>query len=199
MSKHIALFGFVAVLVTSSILYMVNISESNGQRIDFELSDTNGDIATHKNLWGKWSVITFGFTNCPDVCPTHAARIGAAMYELTANTKASPTEGRNTTGQFQAIFISVDHLRDSADDLGRYLKFFHPDYIGYLGNTEQLDRVTESFKVAYSVTQTQGDDAKVDVLHSSLIYITDPYGRVAKQLPFGASANLIVSEVRNLM
>lgn len=192
MLKNISLLITVIVLIVSSILLMVDRSENNERRLKFELSDTNDAVVTHRNLWGKWSVITFGFTNCPDVCPTHAAQIGAALYQL--------GEGENrqdAASQVQAIFISVDHLRDNADNLDRYLKFFHPDYIGYLGDLAQLDQVTESFKAGYSLTHGAGD--KVDILHSSLIYITNPYGRVAKQLPFGSSAELIASEVRGLM
>jgi len=192
MLKHIALLGVVTLLLVSSILFMVDRSRSNDRRINFELSDTRGAIATHKQLWGKWSIVTFGFTNCPDVCPTHAAQIGAALFELSKDSK--PQAGLE---QAQAVFISVDYLRDKAEELDRYLKYFHPDYIGYLGSPEQLDQVTDSFKVAYSVTQDENGD--IDVLHSSLIYITDPYGRIAKQLPFGSSAKMIVSEVRSLM
>ena len=98
--------------------------------------------------------------------------------------------------QVQAVFISVDYIRDTKDALDDYLKFFHPDYIGYLGDIKQLDQVTESFKVAYSVKKDE--NGHIDVLHSSQIYITDPYGRVAKQLPFGASAQMIVAEVQSL-
>jgi len=192
MSKHIALLIGITVCVASSILFMITLSESNPNRISFELNDTRGARATHKDLWGKWSVVTFGFTNCPDVCPTHAAQIGAAMYQLTNDENT-----RNPANQVQAVFISVDYLRDDGASLDQYLKFFHPDYIGYLGSSEQLDQVAKSFKVAYSVTQNDRGD--VDVLHSSLIYITNPYGRIAKQLPFGSSAQLIASEIRALM
>jgi len=192
MSKHIALLVAAGVLIVTSIIVMMKWAEGNERRIKFELSDTNGGVATHKNLWGKWSIVTFGFTNCPDVCPTHAAQIGVALSQL--NVGEPP---KNSIDQVQAVFISVDHLRDKAESLDQYLKFFHPEYIGYLGNVEQLNQVTDSFKVAYSVKQN--DDGSVDVLHSSLIYITNPYGRIAKQLPFGSSAQLIASEVRRLM
>lgn len=192
MSKHIALLIAVTVVMVSSVLFMVDRSENNERRIKFELSDTNGVLATHKDLWGKWSVVTFGFTHCPDVCPTHAAQIGAALYKLNEGEGLQKSES-----EVQAVFISVDHLRDNAENLDQYLKFFHPKYIGYLGDSKQLDQVTKSFKVAYSVTEGEGE--RVDVLHSSLIYITNPYGRIAKQLPFGSSAELIALEVRNLM
>lgn len=197
MTKHITLLIATAVLIVFSILYMVNQSANNEKRINFKLSDTNGGAATHKNLWGKWTVLTFGFTNCPDVCPTHAARIGAAMYELNVGTGGAVSGNEKGENQFQAVFISVDHLRDTAGNLDKYLKFFHPSYIGYLGDSTQLDQVTKSFKVAYSVTKGAGTE--VNVLHSSLIYIIDPYGRIAKQLPFGSSTELIVSEVKKLI
>ncbi len=192
MSKNIALLIGTILLLVSSTLFMAFKSESNERRIKFELSDTSGAVVTHKDLWGKWSVVIFGFTNCPDVCPTHAAQIGAALYAL-----SDGETHQGSASQVQAVFISVDFLRDNAESLDRYLKFFHPDYIGYLGDSKQLDQVTKSFKVGYSVTPKEGDN--VDVLHSSLIYITNPYGRVAKQLPFGSSSEYIVSELRALM
>jgi len=192
MSKHLVLLVVSGALIVFSILFMMNQSNRNDRRIIFEMVDTKGSVVTHKNLWGRWSIVTFGFTNCPDVCPTHASQIGVAMHKLNVN-----SENTNSLDQVQAVFISVDHLRDKAAHLDEYLRFFHPDYIGYLGTPKQLDQVTNSFKVAYSVTQNE--DAKVDVLHSSLIYITDPYGRIAKQLPFGSSAELITSEIRRLM
>ncbi len=192
MLRHIALLICVAVLLVASILFTLDRVKSNEQRVSFELHDTTGTVVTHKDLWGKWSIITFGFTSCPDVCPTHASRIGAAMYPLSdaVNSQAS-------ADYVQAVFISVDHLRDNAKRLDQYIKFFHPAYVGYLGNPLQLDQVTKSFKVAYSVTQGEGDT--VDVLHSSQIYITNPYGRIVKRLPFGSSTDYIVSEVRELM
>jgi len=192
MLKHIALLISVTMALVFSILFTLERGKNNPQRINFELLDTTNGVATHKDLWGKWSVITFGFTSCPDVCPTHASRIGSAMYQLAgvANAKA-PAE------RIQAVFISVDYLRDNAESLDKYIKYFHPDYVGYLGNPQQLDQVTKSFNVAYSVTKGEGDS--VEVLHSSLIYIIDPYGRIAKTLPFGSSTNFIISEVKNLM
>jgi len=192
MSKHIALLIGAASIIVMSIMFMVGHSKTSQQRLSFELNDTAGELGTHKNLWGKWSVITFGFTSCPDICPSHVSRIGSAMYQLTGS-KSHP----KSTDQVQAVFISVDHLRDNANSLDQYIKFFHPDYVGYLGSARQLDRVTQSFKAAYSVTQ--GEGGEVDVLHSSLIYLVNPYGRVVKQLPFGSSADFIASEVRSLM
>jgi len=113
MLKHIALLGVVTLLLVSSIL------------------DTHGAIATHKQLWGKWSIVTFGFTNCPDVCPTHAAQIGAALFELSKHSKS-----QIGVEQAQAVFISVDYLRDKAEALDRYLKYFHPNYIGLRSPTQ---------------------------------------------------------------
>jgi len=192
MLKHIALLIVAGAAIVSSILFAIDRSQNNDRRIKFELNDTSGAVVTHKQLWGKWSVVTFGFTNCPDVCPTHAAQIGAALYELAGSSNSQALDQK-----VQAVFISVDYLRDRADEVDRYLKYFHPEYIGYLGNSTQLDQVADSFKVAYSVTKDAGGD--IDVLHSSLIYITDPYGRIAKQLPFGSSTELIVSEISRLM
>jgi len=193
MLKHIAILIATIAFIVSSILFMRYLGNSNERRLSFELSDTSGHAVTHKNLWGKWSIITFGFTNCPDVCPTHAAQIGAALFQLN---KASKQRGAVAPAQVQAIFISVDYLRDKAEPLRRYLAFFHPEYIGYLGDSKQLDQITQSFKVAYSVAKDE--EGQVDVLHSSLIYITDPYGRIAKQLPFGASTQMIVKEIQSL-
>jgi len=137
---------------------------------------------------GSEQRISFELNDTDGKVATH----GSAMHQLASAEKQQPS-----SISVQAVFISVDHLRDNAQSLNRYIKFFHPNYIGYLGNTEQLDQVTKSFNVAYSATL--GQDDIVDVLHSSQIYITNPYGRLVKQLPYGSSTDLIVSEVRSLM
>ena len=101
MLKNIALLIGTILLLVSSTLFMAFKSESNERRIKFELSDTSGAVVTHKDLWGKWSVVIFGFTNCPDVCPTHAAQIGSALYAL-----SDGEIHQGSASQVQAVFIS---------------------------------------------------------------------------------------------
>lgn len=193
MIRNLVILAVAVVAISSSILWAIDQGQESSQALNFELSDTNGVPVNHKMLWGKWSVVTFGFTHCPDVCPTHAAQIADSLYTLEFDERLSSI----AEDRVQAIFISVDYLRDTSQVLDQYLKFFHPKYIGLIGDAQQLDRVSDTFKVAYSVDKQ--DDNSVEVWHSSLIYITNPYGRIAKRLPFGASSDLIVSELESLM
>ncbi len=142
---------------------------------DFELIDQNGKIFTERNLKGSLSLIYFGFTYCPDICPYSLDKITAVMETLEKyGIEAKP------------IFITIDPDRDSVTMLNLYLKNFHPNFIGLTGSHEQVKKAAEKFKVYYA--KAHNGEKKLDYMidHSSFIYIMDKNGDCIKI--FGGSS-----------
>jgi len=196
-AKNILLIIVIMLVTLGSVAFLILHHEDGEQRVIFNLQDTQGNSVTHENLWGKWSIVTFGFVSCPDICPTHAAEVAKSLNVIQSKASVDSISEMD----IQAVFISVDYVRDTADILDRYLKYFHSEYIGYLGSRSQLDLAVESFKGFYSVTKApnEADLNVVDVVHSSLIYIIDPNGQIVKQLPFGVSGMEIADQMFELM
>jgi len=169
-AKNLLLLIMIAAVTLGSLVFFILHHEKGDRRVVFEL---------------------FGFTSCPDICPAHAVQIAKSLRVISRTNTAVPV---------QALFISVDYERDTPEALDRYLKYFHSGYIGYLGSERQLNLAVESFDGFYSVSKGgNSDPQEVSVTHSSLIYITDPYGRIVKQLPFGVTGEQIATEVGALL
>jgi protein SCO1/2 len=143
---------------------------------DFALTDHRGEAFSMADLRGNWSLIFFGFTHCPDVCP-------GALYELAQvkNTvdKKIP-EGMQTP---RILFISVDPERDSPEMLEAYLSHFDPTFIGVSGKHEQLLPLTQQVGIAYRIEEHESGATQYGVDHSTGILLTDPAGRLHGVFP----------------
>lgn len=129
-----------------------------------ELTDHNGKQRRLEEFRGKAVVIFFGFTQCPDVCPTTLAEASAALKKL------GPDASR-----VQVLFVTVDPERDTQDVLARYVTAFDPGFIGLYGDAAATQRTAKEFKVYYE-KRKQGDGYTVD--HSAQTYVIDPQGRL---------------------
>lgn len=140
---------------------------------DFSLLDHNGNEFTQENLKGQFSLIYFGFTFCPDVCPTSLQKITHLLEDLRRyNIKVLP------------VFITLDPKRDTISALKSYLSNFHPEIIGLTGSDEQIRHVAEKYKVYYAISEdskaqtNDADKGKYYMLdHSSFIYLMSPDGK----------------------
>ncbi|WP_020208522.1 SCO family protein [Gilvimarinus chinensis] len=130
---------------------------------DFELLDQNGEPFTKDDLTGQWSLLFFGFTHCPDICPTTMAD----MARLKQNLPADIAE------QTQGVLVSLDPARDTPELLKDYVGYFNPEFIGVTGDFLQIRRFANQVNVAFTKV-TQGDDYTVD--HSGNIVLINPYG-----------------------
>ncbi|KAI7688284.1 hypothetical protein SSS_03916 [Sarcoptes scabiei] len=131
----------------------------------FELIDQNGKPFTSHNLEGKWAMVYFGFTHCPDVCPDELEKIVKAI-ELLESKKADP---------IQPVFISVDPERDSVEAVREYIKEFSPKFIGLTGTKEKVEQATRAYRVYYSAgPRDQQNDYIVD--HTIITYLINPEG-----------------------
>ncbi|MDX1654948.1 MAG: SCO family protein [Candidatus Competibacteraceae bacterium] len=134
----------------------------------FELIDQDGRSFGPERLAGQWDFIYFGYTYCPDVCPTSLADLAALERRLESQGLAEATA---------YLLISVDPQRDTPERLGEYVRYFHPQFQGATGSRQTLDRLTRQMGVAYRIPKSQdGEDYMVD--HSSAVLVVDPQARL---------------------
>lgn len=130
---------------------------------EFELVDHNEQAFTPASLEDQWTLIFFGFTHCPDICPM-------TMVDLTRVMEALPSELEERT---QVLMVTLDPARDEPEVLAEYVPHFHPDFVGITGEFLTIRRLANEFNVAFSKV-TQGDDYTVD--HGGHIALVNPRG-----------------------
>jgi protein SCO1/2 len=135
---------------------------------DFRLTQANGTPLTLADWHGHWNIVYFGYTACPDVCPTTLATLKSVWIELGK---------RGLQDKIRIDFISVDPERDTPEVLGKYVGFFSPDFIAATGSDEELTKITRALGLVYS--RTKKDDGTIEVDHSGSAVIVNPQGQVA--------------------
>ncbi len=135
----------------------------------FSLIDHEGEPSSEAAYPGKHLVLVFGYTFCPDVCPTTLASLAAAM-DLLGEREAA----------LQPIFVTIDPERDTPEVLADYVTAFHPRLVGLTGSPEQIRKVARDYRVYYAKVGTDQADYLVD--HSAYIYVIGPDGRTLTYL-----------------
>ena len=135
---------------------------------DFALTDHNNRVFDLASLKGKWSFLFFGFTHCPDVCPTTLA--------VLAHTRDNIAKNRVGAENIQFVFISVDPNRDTAGKLSQYVTYFHASFLGVTGNNAQIGNLAGQLGAAYQVAFTPGVE-NYPVYHTATVFLVDPRGR----------------------
>ena len=135
----------------------------------FELSTPDGRAVTDETFRGKWMLIYFGYTYCPDVCPTTLMSMVRALKTL------GPLADK-----VQPLFVTVDPQRDTPEIIGEYVKEFDPHLIGLVGSSQQIAAAAHYFHVYYAARQLGNDEYVID--HSSFIYVIDPSGAFVRLL-----------------
>ncbi len=130
---------------------------------DFALVDHRGEAFTLEDLKGKWTIAFFGFTHCPDICPTTLATLDRVYDSLDDSIRE----------QTQVVLVSVDPARDSPEKLAQYLNFFNEDFIGVTGEFLDIMRFTRQVGVAFNKVVV-GDDYTVD--HTGNLVLISPEG-----------------------
>ena len=155
---------------------------------NFSLPDVDGKTRTMKDLAGKVVVVFFGFTQCPDVCPTTLAEISAVKKALGAD-----------GDKLQAVFITIDPERDSAAVLKRYVSDFDPSFVALRAETpEALAAVAKDFKIYYK--RSEGKSAtSYSMDHTAASYVFDPQGRVRLFTRYGAGVEALTGDVKQLL
>lgn len=144
----------------------------------FELINTKGKLVTHADFAGRPMLIFFGFTYCPDVCPTGLDRLGAALEILKA-------QQPDVYDALQPMFISVDPARDTAAQMAEYLDYFHPKIIGLTGSEAQIKAVKSAYRVYAARAKETDANGHYNVDHSSLFYLMDGDNRYVAHFDHG--------------
>jgi protein SCO1/2 len=151
----------------------------------FELIDQTGKPRTDKDFRGKLTLVYFGFTYCPDVCPTDLQNIGLALDRLGESAE-----------RVQPLFITVDPERDTPEHLKDYVPMFHPRLIGLTGNAAAIRSASDAYKVYYAkVPNERGDDYTID--HTAYIYLMGVDGNYIGFFPPGTSPDRLAEMLRN--
>lgn len=133
----------------------------------FALTDSNGKPFESTQINNQYKLVYFGYSFCPDICPTELQRITELLQQLP----------EATTARITPIFISVDPARDTPQALTEYIHFFHPRFIALTGSEAQIDAVAKQFRAYYQRQSTSPTDRDYAVDHSSYIYLLDPQDR----------------------
>jgi protein SCO1/2 len=154
---------------------------------DFDLPDTQGRRRTLADFRGKVTVVFFGFTHCPDVCPT-------TMLELAEVRKALGADGERVAG----VFITVDPERDTPQVLGPYVSAFAPDFVALRGTPEETRALAKAFKVYYNKVpgKTEGS---YSIDHTAGAYVFDAQGRVRLFTRYGSGAEALKHDLALLL
>ena len=182
----IALAVVLALVVISGIYQRL----SQPPKVDiggpFSLTDQNGGRVSDTTYRGKIELIYFGFTHCPDACPTTLTLIGDAMKKLT------PQEAK----QIQPIFITLDPERDTPSVLAEYVRYFVPGMVGLTGTAKQIADAAREFRIAYQKVKAPNPDQPYTIEHASIIYVMDRRGAFLKDYTHGVTPDQLAAGLR---
>lgn len=154
---------------------------------DFQLPDTEGKVRSLQDFRGKAVVVFFGFTQCPDVCPTTLAEIAQAKQLLGPD-----------GAKVQGIFVTVDPERDTPQVLKAYMANFGPDFIALRGSPEQLAAVAKDFKVYYKKVEGK-TPGSYTMDHSAASFVYDPQGRLRLYSRYGSGPQALANDIKQLL
>ncbi len=154
----------------------------------FTLVDTSGKTVTDKDFRGRYMLVFFGFTHCPDICPTELQVMDATMEALGADAK-----------KVAPIFISVDPERDTPEVVGDYVKNFGDKIIGLTGSPEQVAAAAKAYRASYSKFKDKKSATDYSIDHSTLVYFMGPDGEYITHFPFGTSADKMSEGIRRYL
>jgi len=155
----------------------------------FTLVATNGEDVSDQTYRGKWLLTFFGYTYCPDACPTALNNISVALEKLGSD-----------AAKLQPLFVTVDPHRDTREVMRDYLQSFDPRIIGLTGTLDQIDRVAKEYRVYVAQQKSESDEANSYLVsHSAYIYLIDPDGKFVNVIQGGEAGEDIAAWLRKEM
>ena len=154
----------------------------------FSLTNQDGGRTSDRDFTGKYRLVYFGFTHCPDVCPLDLQIVGQGLRKL-------EKEDASTAARIQPIFISVDPERDTPAVLKQYVSAFHPRLIGLTGTPEQIADVAKRFGIYYAKAESPGAEG-YNVDHMRTVLLFGPEGQPIAIIPHDQGADAVAAELR---
>ncbi len=190
-NKRFLLPGILAIAFTVGIVanqyYGSDSTVNQGMNMiggEFTLTSEKGPVSL-KDFRDKAVLISFGYTSCPDICPTTLAKISSAMDSL----------GESDAAAVQTLFISVDPDRDTPEKTHKYASYFHPSFIGLSGTPEEIALVAQKFKAFYGKIEVESEMGYT-VGHTGSTYLLGPDGIVRTLISHDSTADEFASAVR---
>lgn len=190
--RKILMAGFALFLLggcgpSTKPFHSVDITGITGYGQDFRLVDHFGKPRTMADFRGKVVAIFFGYTTCPDVCPTTLSDMRQVMQRLGSQSE-----------KLQVVFITVDRKRDTVATLGQYVPSFHPTFIGLTGDDSAIKETTRAFKIIARVVDGKTPDTYT-VDHTAGMFVFDPQGRLRLMVPYGLAVEKVAEDIKRLM
>ncbi len=164
----------------------VNILEPPNGLNDFTLTSQANKPLKLSDLKGKLALMTFGYTNCPDVCPITLAKFKQIKAQLAGD-----------AGRINFVFISVDGVRDTPGVLTTYLNQFDPAFIGLTGDEQTMRKVGQDYFISFETDHQAG--AQYLVTHSSYSFLVDSEGRLSRIYAYETPAEVIAADIRQVL
>jgi cytochrome oxidase Cu insertion factor (SCO1/SenC/PrrC family) len=188
----VAVLG-LALVLGGTALYVWNATRDGGAGValvggSFQMTDQNGKTVTEKDLLGKHALMFFGYTYCPDVCPTELQVITAALQQM-----GSKADG------IRPVFVSIDPARDTPKALKDYLSNFDPRFVGLTGTDAQIAQMAKAYRVYYAKLDNKQDPQSYLMDHSSIVYLMGPDGRFLKHFPYTTDASALAKDIESVM
>jgi cytochrome oxidase Cu insertion factor (SCO1/SenC/PrrC family) len=153
---------------------------------DFRLTDHNNASFRLKQLQGKLILLSFGYTYCPDICPTELAKLAVVFDTL-----------KDQADRLQGLFVTLDPSRDTPRVLHDYVSYFNSGIVGLTGSELAVDRVARQYRVKYQRHEHEGGGYTID--HSANLYLIDQMGALAAVIPHGMPVEHIVDVLRGML
>lgn len=181
----VATLAFVLLLLWADYRADQSRNDATAFRAAFELTDHQGMVRTQNDFSGRWMLVFFGFTNCPDVCPTTLSEVAAVMEGLGSD-----------ASKVQPLFISIDPERDKPLELAMYLPLFNAGIIGLTGTPEQIAETSETFPIFFERIEEAASPDGYTMGHTSHLFLFDPDAGFADSWPYGTPAEEILADLR---
>lgn len=155
----------------------------------FSLLNQDGKRVTERDFLGKYMLVAFGYTYCPDICPGELQVISNTMDQLGA-----------AADKIVPVFISVDPQRDSVEHLREYVQNFHPKIVGLTGTPDEIKEAAKSYRVYYKKeNSSDGNGSNYAMTHSTFIYLMSPTGKYVTHFNYGVTSEELTSKIRSII
>ena len=182
------LLRFLATLVLALVLIAPLTSRAADIGGPFSLIDHYGNRVTHESYNGKYLLIFFGYSFCPDICPTELLVMGQTLDKL-----------GNDAARIQALFITIDPERDTSEAFAQYMPNFHPDLVGLTGTSEEVAATAKSYRVYFRKGEKKAGETTYLMSHSSIVYFMSPKSEYLTHFVLDQDAETLAERIKAII